>query len=427
MADAVQAEMLPILIPIANARAWERYAVAVATAALAILFRWLLDPVLGHVAFYVTVYIAVAYCAIACGYLPAILTGVIGFLGIFYWFVDPRHSFAVGSISEIHATIGFVLVSAVLIALGEANRRKQLQLNETILALKAEAQERQRAEDALRKAHDDLEARVIQRTQQLSQALERLQSEVAVREQAEADLRQLSLRLMTLQDEERRHIARDLHDTVGQTLAAVKMSIALIKQLQGSPPALQPLINDLDALADEALQEVRTTSYLLHPPLLDEAGIAPAARWFVEGFARRSGIQVECEIPEKMERPSRDCELVLFRILQESLTNVHRHSQASAAGVRLLRTHDHLKLEIRDNGKGIPQERLHRLNGSAGSSGVGITGMRERVLKFGGELQIEMLNPGTAIRASLPIHSEVISESSSTPAPSDLSTTNSRR
>jgi signal transduction histidine kinase len=422
MVSAVQAEMLPILTPIAGVRVWQRYAVAVATAVLAILLRWLLDPLLGHVAFYVTVYIAVAYCAIVCGYLPATLSGLIGFFGIFYWFVDPRHSFAVARVSEVHATIGFILVSAVLITLGEANRRKQLQLNQSILALKAEADERQRAEDALRKAHDELEVRVIRRTQQLSQAMERLQSEVAVREQAEADLRQLSLRLMTLQDEERRHIARDLHDTVGQTLAAVKMSIALVKQVKGAPPGLQPLINDLNTLADEALQEVRTTSYLLHPPLLDEAGIAPAARWFVEGFARRSGIQVDCEIPEKMQRPSRDCELVLFRILQESLTNVHRHSQATAAGVRLRRTSDHIELEIRDNGNGIPAERLHRLNGSAASSGVGITGMRERVLKFGGQLQIQPLNPGTAIRASLPIPSDVMPETGSTPARSDLTT-----
>src|SRR5581483_8856988 len=162
------------------------------------------------------------------------------------------------------------------------------------------AEDRQRAEAALRKAHDELEQRVIERTSELSQALAQLRSEIGERQQAEAHLRHLSLRLMTLQDEERRRIARDLHDTAGQTLAAIKMSIALIRQIKGAPASIEPLIDDLNALADEALQEVRTTSYLLHPPLLDEAGISSAVRWFVEGFARRSGIDVQCDIPDKM-------------------------------------------------------------------------------------------------------------------------------
>lgn len=414
MHGAVEAQMLTNLTPIPPKHVSRRYTIALAAGAAAILLRWLLDPLLGHVAFYVTVYIAVAYCAVVCGYVPAALSGLIGFLGIFYWFMDPRHSFAVIHTSEIHATIGFFLVSAVLIALGGANRNKQLRLNETIDALTREAHERQRAEEDLRKAHDDLEVRVLQRTEELSKALERLQSEISVRQQAESDLRQLSTRLMTLQDEERRRIARDLHDTVGQTLAAVKMSIALIRQVKGSPPKLLPLIDDLNALADEALQEVRTTSYLLHPPLLDEAGIAPAARWFVEGFARRSGLQIECDIPQHMDRPSRDGELVLFRILQESLTNVHRHSQASAATVRLTRTGHDIEIEVRDNGKGIPEAYLRRIDSSAVQTGVGITGMRERVLKLGGLFQIQALNPGTVVRAALPLRSEMAADSAET-------------
>ena len=235
-----------------------------------------------------------------------------------------------------------------------------------------------------------------------------------MRQQAEIDLRQLSVRLMTLQDEERRRIARDLHDTVGQTLAAVKMSIALIRQVKGSPATLQPLIDDLNALADEALQEVRTTSYLLHPPLLDEAGIAPASRWFVEGFARRSGIHIECDIPQNLERPSRDRELAPFRILQESLTNVHRHSQASAATVRLTRSGHDIEIEVRDNGKGIPEASLRRIDSSAAQAGVGATGMRERVLKLGGLFHIQALNPGTAVRATLPLNSETSSDSDAT-------------
>src|SRR5579862_5718440 len=391
------------LVPIPRDRVAKRYALALLTAALAILLRWVLDPVLGHVAFYVTVYIAVAFCAIVCGYVAAAVSGVLGLVGIFYWFVDPRHSLLITRPSEIHGIVGAFLVCTVLVALGEANRRKQLRLNESVNALTAEAGERKRAQQELRQAHDELELRVQARTRELSEAKARLESEITVRQQAEHHLRLLSVRLMTLQDEERRRIARDLHDTAGQTLAAMKMSIALIRQAAAARPDLHLLVDDLNALTDAALQEVRTASYLLHPPLLDEAGIASATRWFVEGFAKRSGIHVDCDVPEKMDRPPRDRELVLFRVLQESLTNVHRHSGASAASVRLRREADHLKLEIGDNGKGISEERLRRFNASPGAAGVGITGMRERVRELGGRLEIHSRQTGTTVSVALPM------------------------
>lgn len=379
-----------------------RYAIALGCSALAILLRWLLDPVLGHVAFYVTLYIAVAYCTMVAGYGPAIVTTLLGFLGTFYWFVDPRHSLLLVHRTQIHGVIGCFLVNAVLIWLGEANRRKRMRLNEVVNELTTEVSERQQAQEELRIAHDELEHRVQLRTHELSQALGRLRAEVAVRQQTEERLRHLSLRLMTLQDEERRRIARELHDTCGQTLAAMKMSIALIRQGEKSASGFQLLIDDLNALTDEALQEVRTASYLLHPPLLDETGIASAARWFVDGFSRRSGIEVQCEIPEKMDRPSRPCELVLFRILQESLTNVHRHSGASTARVRLDRNSDHVELEIADNGKGISEEQVRQFENS-GKSGVGITGMRERVRELGGHLEVRSLHPGTSVCVALPL------------------------
>ncbi len=390
-----------IFAPIPDQSLTKRYILAFLMGVLAILLRWVLDPVLGHVAFYVTVYISVAYCALLCGYAPAILSGVLGSIGVFYWFVDPRGALLFNR-PELHGIVGCFLVSAVLIILGETNRRKQSRLNQSITALTNEANRRQRAETALRIAHDELEQRVIERTAELSQALARLETEIAVREKAELHLRRLSLRLMTLQDEERRRIARDLHDTTGQTLAAIKMSIALIRQIKGAPVGLEPLIDDLNALADEALQEVRTTSYLLHPPLLDEAGIASAARWFVEGFARRSGVDVQCEIPDKLERPPRECELVLFRVLQESLTNVHRHSEATAATVRLFREAGEFHLEISDNGRGFSEESLRKLGGTNHKSGVGISGMRERVRELNGKFEVSSLQPGTAIRVTLP-------------------------
>jgi signal transduction histidine kinase len=404
MAGAFRKGLFTILNPIPAEQVLRRYTIAVACSLLAVLFRWLLDPVLGHVAFYVTVYIVVAFCSIVCGYAPAIVSAMLGFVGIFYWFIDPRHTLALIRPSEVHGVVGFFLLTIVLIALGEANRRKQERLREAVHALVNEIDERQHAQQALRTAHDELEERVESRTHELSQALTRLEAEMSFREHTEEQLRQLSVRLMTLQDEERRHIARELHDTCGQTLAAMKMSIALIREAGETRTGLEPLVDDLNALADEALQEIRTTSYLLHPPLLDEAGIASAARWFVEGFARRSGIDVQFKIPEKMERPPRNCELVLFRILQESLTNVHRHSGASAATVRLQREANALRLEIADNGKGIPEDRLRNLHASPNKTGVGIAGMRERVRELGGKLEIHaQAVGGTTVHVSLPL------------------------
>ena len=418
MTGALPARIVTIFTPLPRQFVLRRYSIAVCAAAVAILLRWLLDPVLGHVAFYVTLYIAVAFCAIVCGFGPAILCGILGFLGIFYWFVDPRHSLQlIHQPPEIHSLVGAFFVCIVLTFLSATYRGKQLLLNDTIEALTAEAGERRRAQDELRTAHSQLEERVKDRTRELSAALARLESEIAVRVQTEDQLRQLSLRLMTLQDQERRRIARELHDTAGQTLAAMKMSIALIHQAGTANPKLQPLIDDLNALVDEALQEVRTASYLLHPPLLDEAGIASAARWFVEGFATRSGIQVQCDIPEKLERPGRDCELVLFRVLQESLTNVHRHSQATAATVRLARQKGVFQLEIMDNGRGIPEERLRRFNTSANKAGVGITGMRERVRELGGTLEIRSQAPGTVVSVLLPTSHPVSTSTSADAVP----------
>lgn len=355
----------------------ERYTLAFATAIVAVLLRWALDPVLGHVAFYVTVYMAVALVSLLLGLGPAVLTTVVGFFGVLYWFVDPRHSLLIRSQAEIHGVIGFFLVSTVLVILGETNRRKQSILNNAVVALTLETKERQRAEEALRKAHSDLEQRVAERTLALSQALSTVESEVAERKEAEDRLRHLSARLITLQDEERRHIARDLHDTTGQTLAATKMILATLQRAGAAVPEVSRLADELNVLIDEASKEIRTTSYLLHPPLLDESGFASAAQWFVEGFAKRSGISVHSDIPDGMGRLSRNCELALFRVLQECLTNIHRYSQASTAGVRLRLDDGKLMFEVTDNGRGIAEDRLRQLHGTNGNAGVGIAGMRE--------------------------------------------------
>jgi signal transduction histidine kinase len=396
------AHSLAVLSPLPQQRALERFSLAFLMAALAVLLRAVLDPVLGHVAFYATVYMAVAWCAVVCGLMPAILGTVAGFLGIFYWFVDPRHSLSVIRKSEIHGIIAFFLVCGVLIALGAANRRKQMKLDGTILALTTEAHERQRAEKELQQAHDELEQRVEERTAALSQALSQLKQQVEIRERAEDQLRHLTLRLMTTQDEERRRIARELHDSAGQTLAAIKMTMASFRFSGAKSSDFPALLAELSTLVDEVLQEIRTASYLLHPPLLDEAGIACAARWYLEGFARRSGIQVNCNIPDEIARAARLSELVLFRVLQEGLTNVHRHSGATTVSVALSHDAGELTLQVEDNGHGIPQERLSEFNGNNGHEGVGIAGMRERVRELGGKFEIRSGAAGTTVSVVVP-------------------------
>ena len=403
MTNPTLTRVLAVFSPLPQQRRIERFTVAVATAVLAVLLRGLLDPVLGHVAFYVTLYMAVAFNAVVCGAAPAALSSLVGFLGIFYWFVDPRHSLLVVRPSEIHGVVGSVLVCLVLITLGATNRRKRLELDQTVRALTMEGAQRQRVEQELRQAHDELEQRVEERTIALSQALHRLESEADMRTQREEQLRQLSVRLMTMQDEERRRIARELHDSAGQTMAAVKMAVASLKLSEPTNALLSRQVESVNALVDDALREIRTTSYLLHPPLLDEIGIASAARWFVEGFAQRSGIQVTCDIAQGIERPTRDCELVLFRVLQESLTNVHRHAGASIASVRLWLDTDHLHLAVADNGSGISKERLTHLSFTAGSTGVGVAGMRARVRELGGCLDIESDDTGTIVMAKVPM------------------------
>jgi signal transduction histidine kinase len=295
-------------------------------------------------------------------------------------------------------------VCGVLILLGHANREKHLRLNQSIADLTTEATHRQQAEDELKRAHDDLELRVKERTSELSQTLARLRSEVEVRNAAEQQLRQLSVRLMTLQDEERRRIARDLHDTTGQTLSALKMCLASLQNLAYSVPGCEQLILESNSLADGALQEIRTTSYLLHPPLLDEAGFASAARWFVEGFSKRSNIEVRCDISRPTKQLPKEVELALFRALQEGLTNVHRHSGASMVRVTLAFDHAGLELQISDNGHGLDKNRMQELEKSGGSVGVGISGMRERVRQLGGQFELfSKKDQGTTLKITLPV------------------------
>lgn len=233
-------------------------------------------------------------------------------------------------------------------------------------------------------------------------ALEHLQLESLVLIRT-AELQKLSQRLLKVQDEERRRFARELHDTTGQTLAALKMSILFLRQSCKEDAVKLALISDVENFADQALDEIRTMSYLLHPPLLDEVGFACAAEWYIEGFSKRSGINVKSEISYSEDRLPRDIELALFRVLQESLTNVHRHSEAKDAVVHFQNQPEAVILEIKDFGKGILPKRLRMLAGLSAETGVGLAGMRERLTELDGVLEIESDTRGTTMRATVPL------------------------
>src|SRR5579859_2020888 len=261
------------------------------------------------------------------------------------------------------------LVSAVRSAL--VARRRQYELRDHL-------RERQAAEEALRRAHDVLESLVEERT---------------------AALRRLSVKLLRVQDEERRRIARELHDSLGQDLTAAKICIDMLTQEKALD---SPHLRDARSLVDRCISDTRTLSHLLHPPLLDEAGFASAAKWYVEGFGRRSGIVSHLDLPDHLHRLPRVTEIALFRILQEALTNVHRHSGSNAVEVRVTADNFNVVLTVKDFGVGVPREILDRF-WKTGHVGVGLAGIRERLKELGGSLEIESNGKGTLLRVRIPI------------------------
>lgn len=211
-------------------------------------------------------------------------------------------------------------------------------------------------------------------------------------------LEMLNERITRLQDEERRHIARELHDSVGQLLAAMNMNSAFVEGEfhRLSPEAANRLCENV-ALTEEVIKQVRTISHLLHPPLLDEAGLASALRCYVEGFAKRSKIDVQLEMPNELAGVSKEMELSIFRMVQEGLTNVHRHAGSPTAKIRIEQDESRLRIDIEDAGKGIALEKE-----SGFESGVGLRGMRERLRQLGGTLQVRSSGSGTLLTAILP-------------------------
>ncbi len=451
------------------------------------LLRGMLDPIVKDQDPYHSLWLAVIFTAWYCGVGPSIVAVLIGAAGVWYWFLPPYHSFGFKGANDTFDMLVFLAFAAIVIGVGEAARRLMFM--------------HEQAEEQLRRAHEELEYRVKERTTVLEQKTAELSEKAALlemtndailvknservisywnhgaemlygwskrealgqpaddllltqfpisvneieasdywegelrhvrrdgkpisvasrwnrvkdksgrpvgwleintdisgRKRMEDAARSLSARILTLQDDERRRIARGLHDSLGQYLAALKMNVHMLAAGGENQRAAECL-----DIIDKCIAETRTISHLLHPPLLDEAGFGSAARWYVDGFAQRSGIRVNLNLPSDLGRLSREAEIALFRVLQEGLSNVHRHAASSQVYIRLAVERDCLRLEINDNGQGIPAERLEHLNDGAAEVGVGIAGMRERMRELGGSLEIVSDSSGTRLQVAIPV------------------------
>jgi len=478
-----------------------RYILGILAGVGSLLLRDFLSPFLGERNPYHTAWLAVVFSAWYCGLGPSIVTVIIGATGIWYWFLPPIHQLNGKAVPEVSGLLGFLVFSAVIISLGESTRRS--------------IAKREKAEQDLLRAQEELEQRVRERTADLqkrtaevvekatlldlandaifiktktpkdtisywnkgaerlygwtaSEALGRdpaellhtsypiplaeierhevwegellhttrdgrriivasrwtmlrndsgapagwmeINTDITDRKRAENAARSLSGRILSLQDDERRRIARGLHDSLGQYLAALKMQLGLISMSEGDQSTL---ISEASGIVDRCITETRTVSHLLHPPLLDEAGFGSAARWFVEGFAQRSGVAVDLSLPPDLGRLSSDVEIALFRALQEALTNVHRHSGSAKADIRLTLARNQVRLEVQDYGNGMAPETLRQLHEGAGKTGVGVAGMRERVRELDGYMTIHSDPHGTLLTVVLPLaHSSELAEDS---------------
>lgn len=344
-----------------------RYSLAIAAALLASVICSGLHRFIGEGGCSLILLLAVTFSAWYCGVGPTILSVLVCLIGATFGFVPRLH--ALGPLNQERwiVILMFLGASVAIVLMGERRHHE----NQRLL-----------------RSQDELEDRVRERTADLD-AVNR-------------NLRELSARLMQLQDDERRRIARELHDSVGQTLAALGMNLSLVRNDIERLGSIVLALNDSENLVREMSSEVRTISHLLHPPLLDEAGLCSALRWYVDGFAQRSKIRVDLDLPEDFGRLPGEIETAVFRVVQESLTNIHRHSGSDIAKIQLRHRADRVVVKIQDKGKGIPPEKQEQM-ASSGTPGVGIRGMRERIRQLGGKLDIESNDGGTLVTVQLPV------------------------
>jgi len=312
--------------------------------------------------------------------------------------------------------IGGMPLGMVSVHFGAVHRPsgEDLQRLDLYVRLAADFIERCRIEDALRDSEEQfrtlsqsLDAEVRSRTKELEER------NAEVLKQSE-QVRELSWRLLRAQDEERRHIARELHDSAGQTLTVLGMNLALFVQKTGrTAPDVAGEAETIQEMVQQLHRDIRTTSYLLHPPLLDESGLYSALSWYTHGLAERSGLQIDFDMSQDFGRLPADMELVVFRLIQESLTNIHRHSGSKSASIRVARKSDQVAVDVRDHGTGMSPDRLAQIQ--AGASGVGIRGMRERLRQFNGEMTIHSDSSGTQVSVTIPVPKTVISQDESSP------------
>jgi signal transduction histidine kinase len=261
---------------------------------------------------------------------------------------------------------------------------------------------RKDAEEKYRKLAETLDAKVRARTRDLE---ERNAEIVRQSEQ----VRELSWRLLRAQEEERRYIARELHDSAGQTLTVLGFNLAqLVEKAERHAPELATNAATIDEMVQQLHRDIRTTSYLLHPPLLDESGLYSALRWYTQGLVERSNLQINLEISQDFGRLPGDMELVVFRSVQECLTNIHRHSGSKTAWIRITREATQVTVEIRDQGNGMSPAKLAEIQ--SGRSGVGIRGMQERLRQFKSEMKIESDHAGTRILVIIPVPKSATAE-----------------
>ena len=338
-----------------------RFGVAFLVTLLALLVGRALGPFTGGSEPYLAALVALAFCAWYCGTGPSIASLALSTLGIAFW-VPPTHSLPVPHAADWWNILAFSCAGAMIVGVGEAKRREREQL---------------------RAAAGELEEKVQERTSEL--------------DGANQSLRELTARLLNLQDEERRRIARELHDNAGQALSVLAINLGAVAKDLERVVKTAGMVADSASIVQQMSSDIRTMSYLLHPPLLDEMGLESALRWYVDGFAQRSKIAVDFECTKDLGRLSRETETVVFRVIQECLTNIHRHSGSPIAAIQVVQSDGHLQVEVKDEGKGLlPETREQMISG--GTVGVGIRGMRERVGQLGGNLEIISDGPGTGTR-----------------------------